>query len=439
MYMMSEQMLVKENFPDDKQYTYGALLEELNLLERHLRDGSWRLCSCNPEKHLPLIAGLGSEGIGFTDDPDEKRFMERMMNQARIARAKFLRGGFNAEDAEQLRAWAREMRHRLTETNWSGEWSDLEEGQLRTLMVKNPVMAEAVTEVAGLQGGLQDLEERYVDEMLTRLAAKHNVPKPRYRFIEGCNPLTPQAWMVSSDLKFKSLKGEEIVVRPEHDELVFCRGQTAPYSVSHEFCHGLQRLREGMTDEKYATECGLAEVQSVETLNTLTLQEYSGGKMAKGKGQIIEQIKGTLPLMGGVLIGELIDESGMIEQAITPFTGTYTNLGKAVVGLAISGAGLAYFSGAVSDVMLGVGLPIAVSGIRNQFLGGVALGGARLRVPTMMEEYAYPRGLTPYAVPTGLRAGHPTLQVTKLGSRPGVLAPSALPTGLSGKFNLGNR
>lgn len=425
--------LVKENFPNDREYTYGALLEELNLLERHLRDGSWKMCSCNPEKHLPLIAGLSSEGMGFTDNPDEKRFMESLMNQARVARSKFLKGGFKAEDAESLRAWAREMRHRLTESNWSGPWSKLEEPEVSGL---SPALAEAVTEVAGLQGGLADIEERYVDEMLTRLAAKHGVPKPKYRFIEGCNPLTPQAWMVSSDLKFKSLKGEEIVVRPEHDELVFCRGQTAPYSVSHEFCHGLQRINEGKTDEKYATECGLAEVQTVETLNTLTLQDTTGGMMAS-KGKIINQIKGTLPLAAGVLVGELIDESGMIEQAITPFAGTYTNLGKAVVGLAISGAGLAYFSGAVSDVMLGVGLPIAVSGIRNQFMGGVA-PTLRLGAPASLE-YAYPRGLTPYATPTGLRAGHPTLQVTKLGSRPGVLSPSSLPSGLSGKFNLGAR
>jgi len=246
----------------------------------------------------------------------------------------------------------------------------------------------------------------------------------------------PQAWMVSSDLRFKSLKGEQIIVRPEHDELVFCRGQTNPYGAAHEFCHSLQRIKEGKTDEKYATECGLAEVQSVETLNMLTLEDIDGGKMAKGKGQIIEQMKATLPLAGGVLIGELVDEAGYVEQ-ITSFAGAYSNLAKGIVGLGISAAGLAYFSGAMSEVVVGIGLPIAVSGIRNQFMTGVTLG-SRLATPAALE-YAYPRGLTPYATPTGLRAGHPTLAVTKMGSRPGVLAPSILPTGLSGKFNLGNR
>ena len=60
-------LIVKENFPSDEDYTYGALVEELCLIERHIRDGSWRLCSCNPEKHLPSISGLASEGYGFTD------------------------------------------------------------------------------------------------------------------------------------------------------------------------------------------------------------------------------------------------------------------------------------------------------------------------------------------------------------------------------------
>lgn len=430
--------IVKENFPDDYNYTIGAILEELILIERHARDGSSVRCGCIPEKHLPAIAGLASEGYGFAKTPEEKHFMERLMSAARVYKAKIKSGDIRSlEEFDEIRAWARESRHRLDSSTWTGAWEEVE--GLDTVSI-SPVLAEAVTEITGLQGGLQEIEERYVDEMLTRLAAKHGVPKPRYRFIEGCNPLVPQAWMVSSDLKFKNLSGEEIIVRPEHDELIFCRGQTSPYSVAHEACHHIQRLREGKTDEKYATECGLAEVQSVETLNMLSLQPIHGGKMAKAKGQIIDQIKGTLPLVGGVLIGELVDESGMIEQAITPIAGGYTQLGKAIVGLAISGAGLAYFTGPVSEVLLGVGIPIAVSGIRNQFMPTVSLGIPSLGVPAAVPAgYAYPRGLTPYATPTGLRAGHPTLMVTKMGSRPGVLAPSILPRALSGKYNLGAR
>jgi len=429
--------MLKESFPNDRDYTFNALIEELFLVERHIRDNSWRICDCTPSKHLPGIAGLASEGYGFAEDLNERRFMECLMGQARLYKAMIEDGRIkNEEQFNQIRDWSRNARHMLSAKDWTGKQDIEEQLEYNNL---TPVLAEAVTEVTGLRGGLMDIEERYVDEMLTRLAAKHGVPKPKYRFIEGCNPLVPQAWMVSSDLRFKSLKGEEIIVRPEHDELVFCRGQTAPYSVSHEFCHSLQRQKEGKTDERYATECGLAEVQTVETLNTLTLQDNNGGKMAKGKGQIIEQMKNTLPLAGGVLIGELIDEAGYIEQ-ITSFAGTYSGLAKGVVGLGISAVGLGYLNGTMSEVMVGIGLPIAVSGFRNQFMGGISLGRSRLSTPTQAAlEYAYPRGLTPYATPTGLRAGHPTLDVTKMGSRPGVLSPSMLPSGLSGKFNLGNR
>jgi len=435
-------LIEKVNFPSDRDYTINALLEELAIAERHCRDESYKGCSCLSEKHLYVIAGLASEGTGFAESPEEKEFMRKLQVRARKIRDDMKQGKVRSpEDYDVLRDWLRQQRHRVDARKWNGDWSG-EQSIDEQLEYNNlsPIMVEAVSEVAGLSGGLQDIEERYVDELLTRLAAKHNVAKPKYRFIEGCNPLTPQAWMVSSDLRFKSLKGEEIIVRPEHDELVFCRGQTSPYTVAHEACHHLQRLKEGVTDERYATECGLAEVQTVETLNTLTLQDNNGGKMAKGKGQIIEQMKNTLPLAGGVLIGELIDEAGYIEQ-LTSFAGTYSGLAKGVVGLGISAVGLGYLSGSMSEVMVGIGLPIAVSGFRNQFMGGISLGRSRLITPAGQAalEYAYPRGLTPYATPTGLRAGHPTLDVTKMGSRPGILSPSMLPSGLSGKFNLGNR
>ena len=72
------------NFPGDRDYTLNAIVEELTLMERHLRDGSWHLCTCNPEKHLPLLAGLASEGFGFTTDSDEKEFMRQLRDRSRL-------------------------------------------------------------------------------------------------------------------------------------------------------------------------------------------------------------------------------------------------------------------------------------------------------------------------------------------------------------------
>lgn len=36
--------ILKANFPSDRDYTVNALVEELFLIERHVRDGSWHLC-----------------------------------------------------------------------------------------------------------------------------------------------------------------------------------------------------------------------------------------------------------------------------------------------------------------------------------------------------------------------------------------------------------
>lgn len=65
----------KINFPGDHDYTLTALVEELALVERHLRDGSSTTCSCLEEKHLPMIAGFASEGYGFAKDKVEREFM----------------------------------------------------------------------------------------------------------------------------------------------------------------------------------------------------------------------------------------------------------------------------------------------------------------------------------------------------------------------------
>ncbi len=217
-------MIVPQNFPGDREYTLEALKEELALMERHLRDGSWHLCSCNPEKHLPLLAGLSSEGFGFAEDPEEREFMRQIRDRARVWRAKIQEGKFNDRDADQLRAWARELRHRIEFRKWSGP---LEE---------TPEFKEVVEEINALSGGLLKIEERHVDEILTHLSKKWGISKPPVRFVDRCNPLT-DAWQVGHDLVVKDEDGETTrVALPQFDELVFCRGSASPYTISHEFC-----------------------------------------------------------------------------------------------------------------------------------------------------------------------------------------------------------
>jgi len=115
------------NFPNDRDYTLNAILEELALLERHCRDGSFKICRCIPEKHLPTLAGLSSEGFGFAKTPDEKEFMDKLMNASRIIREHIEKNGLTDEDANQLRELARDLRHRIEYETWKGKMLDAPE------------------------------------------------------------------------------------------------------------------------------------------------------------------------------------------------------------------------------------------------------------------------------------------------------------------------
>ena len=112
--MLCPPKLLRENYPNDREYTLQSLVEQLGLLELHIRDGSWRLCDCNPGKHLPLVAGLASEGYGFAESEEEREFMECLMNQARVFKAKIRSGEYwTQEDMDRIRDWARRARHKI--------------------------------------------------------------------------------------------------------------------------------------------------------------------------------------------------------------------------------------------------------------------------------------------------------------------------------------
>lgn len=101
------------------EYTRSALIEELALLERHMRDGTAYICGCAFDSHLPMIAGLSSEGIKFAEDEKERRWYEALRDWSH-ERIKDL----EAEDgykAELLMKEARERRLELRYKAWEGE------------------------------------------------------------------------------------------------------------------------------------------------------------------------------------------------------------------------------------------------------------------------------------------------------------------------------
>lgn len=428
------------NFPSDRGYTHNALIEELALAERHCRDESYPLCSCLSEKHTFLIAGLASEGMGFAESAEEREFMKNLMVQARVIRADIKKGKIKTdEDYDVVRAWAREMRHRLDQGNWSGGYQKYEYGG------EPPELPMVIEQVHALSGGLMEIEERHVDEIITHLSEKWGIPKPPVRFVDKCNPLT-DAWQVGRDLVMKDEDGNTTrVALPQFDELVFCRGSASPYTVAHEWCHFRDRYLKGSTDEESATKCGLNEVGNTlheiehkltvapgrESLNTLSLKRNSGGKMAQE-----ETIMDYVPLVAGVFAGELIDEMGYIEQFTSGIAPGFEGIIKAGLGAGIIYFGYTRAKAAAKDFLIGMGAPLVIAGIKQQIPG--------LRPALRPPVVAAPTRLTPYARPTGLYRGHPTLQVPMIPPRPGVLYPPQMTSyggmqepALSGKWMLG--
>ena len=109
-------------FKNDREYTYESLIKQLNLLELHIRDGSYRECSCTPQKHAPTIEGLAEEAVSFTEDPVEKKFMQRLGDAAaNLRRGLKSKDKITDEEADEIRGWAKEMRKRIDLALWEGE------------------------------------------------------------------------------------------------------------------------------------------------------------------------------------------------------------------------------------------------------------------------------------------------------------------------------
>ena len=108
----------REQF-DALPYTREALVEELALLERHMRDGTAQICGCAFDSHLPLIAGLSSEGIKFAESDEERKYYEDLRDWAH-ARLDDL-ATEKGYPAEKLIKESRERRLRVRYKEWDGE------------------------------------------------------------------------------------------------------------------------------------------------------------------------------------------------------------------------------------------------------------------------------------------------------------------------------
>lgn len=129
---------------DALEYTRSALIEELNLLERHMRDGTAFICGCAFDSHLPMIAGLASEGVKFAKRADETDFYGDLRDWAH-ARLKSLED-VKGLPAETLIRESRERRLAIRNGIWGEEMS----GEL--IEIAHSPRCQFVTEVLKAKG-----------------------------------------------------------------------------------------------------------------------------------------------------------------------------------------------------------------------------------------------------------------------------------------------
>ena len=232
--MLCPKKLLKENFPNDMEYTFHALVEQLALMELHIRDGSWKLCSCNPEKHLPVVAGLASEGFGFAETDDERHFMECLMSQARVFKAKIKSGEYRTQgDMNTVKNWAREARHRLEVKNWSGEWKRLETGGdseeiMRDITKILTKLRNNSQPIAAHETDMEDflvMEKEMAEQVIAILSEKYGVDPPELVISDECHE--PEIGLYTPD------------------RIMVCKTGINLHVLAHEFWHHVQ-ARNGM-------------------------------------------------------------------------------------------------------------------------------------------------------------------------------------------------
>lgn len=378
-----------QNFPSDRVYTHQALVEELFLVERHIRDNSWRLCDCTPSKHLPGIAGLASEGYGFAEEKGERGFMECLMNQARLFKSQIETRKIKTEEQwNQIRDWARSARHLISARDWLGKESIEEQ-----LDYSQNDLTDMVESLNALKlSTLPELEERNTREAVSLLCKKYGVPPPkRISFTDHCNPLYPNAAHIQRDERTE----DGLVPRPELDELVFCKGSTSVYAIAHEVKHYIEHHK-GVTraDEGEANEFALAETRNglytpqgveVQTRNNLYTEPDAG------KGYIdttannmrtsmaIDKKKGTLVIVG-------LATAKLVNKYVTPQLDT--TLGTmAAIGKVAGGAALLWFGlkdgkdSMVKDLATFAGAELILTEVFKYLPGGTIVASAGYAAP----------------------------------------------------------
>lgn len=296
----------REAFPSDRGYTLNALVEELALMERHIRDGSWRLCQCNLEKHLPLIAGLASEGYGFAETSQEKLFMANLRDTSRSLRERIKKREVKTqEDMDKVSDWARSIRHRIEAQEWKFEEPKTVEKLLTELQEKLKAEFSSYTNLA-------QIETEMADKMLSFLSDKYNVPKPKLAITEECN--SPLQGMHLGVTEMETGKP-----RADLDRIVMCKGGLNARVLVHEFMHYLKNVRGQRQDEAQVEQMAVKEIVSKYSTGEKLLKVETSKYTTEAKRMSVSY-RDVLTVYGGDLVADGV-ENGLemyVDPMVTP-------------------------------------------------------------------------------------------------------------------------
>lgn len=377
------------NFPNDHAYTLQALVEQLTLIELHARDGSWKICSCIPSKHLPIIAGLTSEGVGFSDSDEERKFMQETMTKARLLKRDIDKGIIRSQDHfDTIRAWARTSRKRIERKKWVGDYStsidykekDVPDSVLKLVEDLNGMGFERKNLLS-----MPDFEDEMAHKMIQYLCDKYNVPMPkRITFTDSCNPLMPNAAHIQRDQIGKN----GVINRADLDSLVFCRGGLTIFAAAHEFEHYRNHFDGNLVaSEGEANKFAIKEVRNTlnplytplvdSNINIQATQNNLTGKNMSLKMTKAQSDKG-LTVIGGLTAAKIVSEyDPQITQMLGPLG---TMIGKIGVGAIAAWYGLTKVKGTMGDLLLFAGAELAL----NEVFKKIELGGPSLRAPVLV-------------------------------------------------------
>ena len=107
---------LNEEEADELSNWVEMAIDEMNAMQRE-----WKLCVIDTASYMNKISGLAGEGVGFTNDENEKRFMQNTRDMARQYSHHISSGKINDNSAEAMREWAREQRRRIATKTWKGD------------------------------------------------------------------------------------------------------------------------------------------------------------------------------------------------------------------------------------------------------------------------------------------------------------------------------